>query len=69
MIMWNHRNSERPRETPSALENFRAAVAKATSDAESAGVLAVEIHRYLDSISCGYHHKALLRAKALGGVR
>jgi hypothetical protein len=65
--MWNSRNSERPREKPSALETFRAAVAKASSDAEAAGVLAVEIHRYLDTISCGYHHKALLRSAAIGG--
>jgi hypothetical protein len=67
MIMWNHRNSERPREMPSALETFRAAVAKATNDAEATGVLAIEIHRYLDTLSCGYHHKSMARNAALGG--
>jgi hypothetical protein len=65
--MWNNRNSERPREKQSPLEIFRAAVAKASSDAEAAGVLAVEIHRYLDTLSCGYAHKASLRNMSLGG--
>jgi hypothetical protein len=66
--MWGNRNSERPREKMSALETFRAAVAKAAGDAEAAGVLAVEIHRYLDTISSGFHHKALLRSRERGGM-
>jgi hypothetical protein len=64
--MWN-RNSERPRETPGPLTTFQNAIAKAASDAEAAGVLAVQIYRHLDSIARGYEYKAAIRNAAMGG--
>jgi hypothetical protein len=64
--MWGKRNEERPI-ADNPLAAFKKAIAKATDEAEARGVLAVQIHRYLDDISREYSHKAMIRNMQMGG--
>jgi hypothetical protein len=66
MNLWK-RTEDRHKAATSALETFRAAIGKAVSEADFQGVLALHIHRHLDSVAREYEHRAALRNMALGG--